>query len=87
MAKGLVLTRRQGQSIRIGDDILVTVEELKGGQVRIGVTAPKDIQVDRAEAENRVPIRLDRGTKLVQTAEGKYRPAKDGEPHDAELIG
>ena len=43
----LVLTRRSGQSIRIGDDITITVMGIKGGQVRIGIDAPKDVAIAR----------------------------------------
>jgi carbon storage regulator len=45
----LVLTRRKNQSIVIGDDIVITVLEVKGDQIRIGITAPRDVQVYREE--------------------------------------
>jgi carbon storage regulator len=45
----LVLTRRKNQSIVIGDQIVVTVLEVKGDQIRIGITAPRDVQVYREE--------------------------------------
>ena len=45
----LVLTRRPQQSIMIGDDIVVTVLEVKGDQIRIGITAPRSVQVYREE--------------------------------------
>jgi carbon storage regulator len=45
----LILTRRPGESIRIGPDIEVVVLGVKGNQVRIGVKAPKDVIVDREE--------------------------------------
>lgn len=45
----LVLTRRTNQSIKIGDDIEITVIEVRGDQVRLGVTAPRDIAVHRKE--------------------------------------
>ena len=45
----LVLTRRPNQSIMIGDDIVVTVLEVKGDQIRLGITAPRDVQVYREE--------------------------------------
>ncbi len=45
----LVLTRRAGQSIVIGNDVVVTVVDVRNGQVRIGVDAPRDIQVHRDE--------------------------------------
>lgn len=52
MAEGipmLVLTRRANQSIIIGDDVVVTVLEVRGDQVRIGITAPRDVTVHREE--------------------------------------
>jgi carbon storage regulator len=45
----LVLTRRSQQSIMIGSDIVITVLDVRGDQVRIGVTAPRDVVVHRDE--------------------------------------
>lgn len=45
----LVLTRRPNQSIMIGDDIVVTVLEVKGDQIRLGISAPRHVQVFREE--------------------------------------
>lgn len=45
----LILTRRVGEVIKIGDLISVTVLEVKGNQVRIGFSAPKDVAVHREE--------------------------------------
>ena len=45
----LVLTRRSNQSIMIGDDIVVTVLEVRGEQVRIGIKAPREVEVHREE--------------------------------------
>lgn len=50
----LILTRRVGESVVIGDDIGVTVLGVKGNQVRIGVTAPKDVTVHRQEIYERI---------------------------------
>ncbi len=46
----LILTRKPGEVITIGDHIQVHVLSIKGGQVRIGIDAPKDIPVNREEA-------------------------------------
>lgn len=45
----LILTRRQGETLYIGDDVTVTVLGSKGNQIRIGIHAPKDVEVDREE--------------------------------------
>lgn len=45
----LVLTRHVHQSIVIGQDVVITVLEVRGDQVRLGITAPKDVQVHREE--------------------------------------
>lgn len=45
----LVLTRRANQSVMIGDEIVVTVLEIRGDQVRIGIDAPKSVAVHREE--------------------------------------
>jgi carbon storage regulator len=45
----LVLTRRAGESVIIGDDVVVTVLEARGDVIRIGIQAPRDVQVHREE--------------------------------------
>jgi len=49
----LVLTRRCGEQIAIGDDIIVTVVAVEGNKVRIAVDAPRSIRVDRKEVHDR----------------------------------
>ena len=50
----LVLTRKAGESIVIGSDVIVTVIELRGGQVRVGIDAPREVQVHREEVYEEV---------------------------------
>lgn len=52
----LILTRRVGETLTIGNDVTVTVLGVKGNQVRIGILAPKNIEVHREEVYERIKI-------------------------------
>ena len=64
----LILTRRVGERLVIGDDISVTVLGVKGNQVRIGVQAPADVGVHREEIYER--IRAENESRRLATAAG-----------------
>jgi carbon storage regulator len=61
----LILTRRVGESVMIGDDVAITVLQVKGNQVRLGVNAPKTVSVQRTEVFQRLQ---------------QEHPAGEGEP-------
>lgn len=50
----LILTRRVGETLMVGDEVSVTVLGVKGNQVRLGVNAPKDVAVHREEIYERI---------------------------------
>ena len=54
----LIVSRRIDESIRIGDDITVTIVDIKGKQARIGINAPDDVTVHREEIHKRVQAEL-----------------------------
>jgi carbon storage regulator len=58
----LILTRRVGETLMIGNDVTVTVLGVKGNQVRIGVNAPKDVAVHREEIFDRIKREENEGT-------------------------
>lgn len=60
----LILTRRVGESLMIGDEITVTVLGVKGNQVRIGVSAPKDVAVHREEIYRRIRLEHDQNSNM-----------------------
>ena len=50
----LILTRKVNESLLVGDDIKLTVLGIKGGQVRIGISAPRNIEVHRQEVYDKI---------------------------------
>lgn len=69
----LILTRRIGETLNIGDEVQVTVLGIKGNQVRIGVNAPKDIPVHREEIYERIKKEKEAGTYQPRDHEHKTK--------------
>lgn len=59
----LILTRRLNETVMIGDTVTVTVLGVKGGQVRLGINAPKDVAVHREEVYERIQAEQFAGLK------------------------
>ena len=64
----LILTRRVGETLMIGDDITVTVLGVKGNQVRIGINAPKDVGVHREEIYQRIRQEFEESERALDEA-------------------
>jgi len=61
----LILTRRVGETVMIGNEVTVTVLGVKGNQVRIGVNAPKDVAVHREEIYERIKREEDQESRTT----------------------
>lgn len=72
----LILTRRLNETVMIGEDYTVTVLGVKGGQVRLGIVAPKEVAVHREEVYERIK-------REQQAGIARPRPPGGGEPHGA----
>ncbi len=72
----LILTRRVGETVMIGNEVTVTVLGVKGNQVRLGINAPKDVAVHREEIFER--IKAERGDADPASAHGSSANAPSG---------
>ena len=66
----LILTRRVGETLMIGDEVTVTVLGVKGNQVRIGINAPKDVAVHREEIYQRIKREQTHDAETPENQEG-----------------
>ena len=73
----LVLTRRPGESIVVGENIVITVIEIKGGQVRIGIDAPREVDVYREEIYEQVKQENLSAIANVETIRNAVQGQKD----------
>ena len=64
----LILTRRVGESLMIGDEVTVTVLGVKGNQVRLGVNAPKNVSVHREEIYERIQQEKTDGSSVDESS-------------------
>lgn len=74
----LILTRRVGETLMIGDEVTVTVLGVKGNQVRIGVNAPKEVAVHREEIYERIK----REQEASHVPAGGSKPDDEGQSND-----
>ena len=71
----LILTRRVGETVMIGDDVTITVLGVKGNQVRVGINAPKHVAVHREEIYERIK-REQQSEEVAETPKPtEYAPA------------
>ncbi len=69
----LILTRRVGETVMIGDDVTITVLGVKGNQVRVGINAPKTVAVHREEIYERIK-REQQSEEVAEQPKAEYAP-------------
>ena len=76
----LVLSRQKDESIMIGDDVEITIVDVRGDKVRLGITAPKEITVHRMEVYE--AIQREKGEKQPQEREKNEKSEKQAQEHE-----
>lgn len=74
----LILTRKVGESINIGNDIKLTIINVDGGQVRVGIEAPKDVIIHREEVYNKI---IEENRKAAKTTTIDLKAVADNWKH------
>lgn len=77
----LILTRRVGETLMIGDEVSVTVLGVKGNQVRLGVNAPKDIAVHREEIYQRIQHERSMQSQMQHLEQGGFSGSFDDDDY------
>lgn len=92
----LILSRKKGESIKIGDDIEIYITDIKGDKVRLGISAPEDMKISRTElyltvennkeASDKVDLlkvfQLSRNLRVLPSGEGEEQPEEQQEEQD-----
>ena len=78
----LILTRRVGESIVVGDDIVLTVFEVRGDAVRIGIDAPRSVRVNRKEVYEEIQRSNEQAVSTSDDALDALRTAIEADPED-----
>lgn len=78
----LLLTRKLGENIRIGDDVKITIVEVKGNHVKLGIDAPPSVKVHREEIYERIQQERQRAAQQgnAEGAATEPRPPDDAKP-------
>ena len=78
----LILTRRVGETVMIGNDVTVTILGVKGNQVRVGVNAPRDVAVHREEIFERIKREEQDGSDTTSARPAAVRSKGNGHAAD-----
>jgi carbon storage regulator len=83
----LVLTRKLGENIRIGDSVKITVLEVRSGQVKLGIEAPPEVKVHREEIYARIQEENRRAQRLNKTGSPEAPAVRENDKKDRAAPG